>query len=371
MRSKLVAIELQNIMTIGEARLEFDETGILSLVGYNDSGKSAILFALDTFLYDSHKRDQTDMITDGEESSGIGLEFDDGVEINKYKSRSKPTVWEMIKNGQLVYTNQLPTGVAAIDGVPSVIADYLGVVEDEVTGQRLNVRRNSDKLFLIETTGGENYKMLNTVLQSDVLARASRNVNATHNKMQSAFLAKKAALENLIVEVDAMVVMDEQDVSKLAKSIERMKATRTRYTYILDVANQVEAVNNLQPAPEVPIVDSSRVEALVQMQGFQRVLDAPVYDEIPTVDPSRVLELVEMMRLHALASQVIPPEVPLLDPSRYLDMREYAIGYNDAYHKGEAVKKVTGEYEEITSHLHQLSEVFGFKVCTSCGAVVE
>lgn len=370
-RSKIVAIELQNIMTIKEARLEFDERGIISLVGYNDSGKSAGVFGLETFLYDAHKRDQTDMITDGEETGAIGFEFDDGVEINKYKSRSTPSVWEMKRDGQLVYTNDLPAGIAAIDGVPSIIADYLGAVEDPETGQRLNVRRNSDKLFLIETTGGENYKMLNMVLQSEVLSSANKAITTRRNSLQSEVFAEKSTMDTLIKEVESMLVMDQTDITKLSNSVSDLKETRKRYSYLLDVANQHQLIAELEPAPEIPLVDASRVAELDEMLRLQVLVKAPVYEELPMVDSSRVEALATMMQLAALASQPIPPEIPVLDPERYLAMRDYALAYNTAYKVTQEVKQVTTEYEQITSHLHDLSEVHGFKVCRSCGAVVE
>lgn len=49
--SKILGLELENFMSIKEAKLVFDETNIINLKGYNDSGKSAITRALDVLMF--------------------------------------------------------------------------------------------------------------------------------------------------------------------------------------------------------------------------------------------------------------------------------------------------------------------------------
>ena len=56
--SKIKEVEVFNFMSFKHARLVFDETNILNLKGYNDSGKSAILRAVVVCLTDMYKRAQ-------------------------------------------------------------------------------------------------------------------------------------------------------------------------------------------------------------------------------------------------------------------------------------------------------------------------
>ncbi|RKW48284.1 MAG: hypothetical protein D8B41_00145, partial [Porphyromonas sp.] len=57
-QSKIVSIELENFMAIKNAILTFDESNIINLKGYNDSGKSAITRALDVLFFNSYKNAQ-------------------------------------------------------------------------------------------------------------------------------------------------------------------------------------------------------------------------------------------------------------------------------------------------------------------------
>ena len=41
-QSKVVSLKIENFMSIKEGLIEFDDSNIISLCGYNDSGKSAI-----------------------------------------------------------------------------------------------------------------------------------------------------------------------------------------------------------------------------------------------------------------------------------------------------------------------------------------
>lgn len=54
--SKLVAWEVWNFMSIKHGKVEFDERNIINIKGYNDSGKSAMLRALDVLFSISNPR---------------------------------------------------------------------------------------------------------------------------------------------------------------------------------------------------------------------------------------------------------------------------------------------------------------------------
>ena len=53
-QSKIVSIKIENFMSIKNALLEFDESNIISLCGYNDSGKSAITRLLEVMFYNTY-----------------------------------------------------------------------------------------------------------------------------------------------------------------------------------------------------------------------------------------------------------------------------------------------------------------------------
>ena len=182
-QSKIVSIKIENFMSIKNALLEFDESNIISLCGYNDSGKSAITRLLEVMFYNTYSTDQVKFITDGEDYWLGAITFSDGVVYTRKKYLDGKSLWELKKDDKILFTNLLPNGtLAAMGDTPEIIEKYLGVIQDELTTEELNVRRNTDKLFLVGTSGGDNYKILNTVLRSDVLASASKSLNEDKNK---------------------------------------------------------------------------------------------------------------------------------------------------------------------------------------------
>ena len=99
-QSKIVSLKIENFMSIKEAFIEFDDSNVISLCGYNDSGKSAITRLMEVMLYNSYTTDQVRFITDEEEYWLGELTFDDGVVYTRTKYSDGKSLWELKKNGK-------------------------------------------------------------------------------------------------------------------------------------------------------------------------------------------------------------------------------------------------------------------------------
>ena len=185
LKSKITYFRLQDFMCFEDAIIEFDEYGIISLCGYNSSGKSAVVRGLDVILYNSRQTEHIKYIRDDMEHFMLELAFDDDVIIRRFKHRDGRNIWEMQQHDNMLFTNRTNTGVFAVEGVPDVIHAYLGVLRDSETKEKLNLRRVTDKQFLIETTGGDNYKILSAILKANILAEASKSITETRNRVQN------------------------------------------------------------------------------------------------------------------------------------------------------------------------------------------
>ena len=64
--SRLLWWSVENFMSIKEAKVEFDDTNIINFKGFNDSGKSAMLRALEVLLSNKYPTEQAKFIKDGE-----------------------------------------------------------------------------------------------------------------------------------------------------------------------------------------------------------------------------------------------------------------------------------------------------------------
>lgn len=239
----------------GYVELEFDEKNIINLCGYNNSGKSAITRAIEVVLYDEYSTKQVEFIHGKEaEFFFVSLEFDDGVEIRKTKYRTGKSMWEMWLNGELVYTNQLADGsFITLEVQPPVIAEYLGVLRDINTGEKVNVRRNKDKLFLIDTTGGENYKILNSILKSDILTDASIALNKDKNAKMvelKSLETSRQVFEDMLLEAIGMHVpyTVRQQLQEYAKQLE---VCLLRQQELLGIQYRLEKLQEVVLYPEI------------------------------------------------------------------------------------------------------------------------
>ena len=367
--SRLTALELENFMSIEKARLEFDETGILNLCGYNDSGKSAITRALEVVFYNAYSNDQVNFIQDGKSHFGIGLEFSDGVEINRYKYIDGKSVWEMYKNGNVVFSNRLEDGIAALSDIPDVIRKYLGVIEDEITGEKLNVRRNTDRLFLINTTGGDNYKIINTVLRADILAESVNRLNKDRNTLQSELAALSTSSQTLKNELTHLVVLGDDLVAQVKENAENLADTKKRFEYLYSIQSQKAILDAFVVYDELPLIDTDQFRDIENLLELRKALDIPIYDACPLIDVSRLQLLEEIIQLRKSLDVDIPPALPTIDVSRFNEIMEIGRLYNSYLETTNSLNQVSAEYEQVRGELESLSKQYGFKICKNCGAV--
>lgn len=361
-------------MSIEDATIEFDDSNIISLCGYNDSGKSAITRALECIFYNAYSNDHASFIKDGCDHWAIGLEFSDGVKINMFKHDNGKTVYEMWKDDSLVFSNKSADGtVLSMGAVPEQIQNYLGVicVKDDSMNEQLNVRRNVDKLFLINTTGGENYKMLNTILRSDVLASASKKVTEDKNALNNRVQTLKTSCQTLKEEHLGIDVVDEDVLETLGKDTKVFASKKEQMASVSDVKNKYDSMSNLVVYDEVELIDTSRVNELMGIMKLSEACLVPLYNEVAQIDTSRYLEISDIMKKKEAISTSLPPVLSQISVEQFEDLKELCEKYNKYYFAATDLEKVEKEWKQAKSELDALSKEYDFKICQNCGTVVQ
>ena len=181
--SKLVYWEVWNFMTLSHAKFEFDDRNILNLVGYNISGKSAALRALEVNLYNRFPQSQLSFIQSGQDHFRVVTVWSDGVVIFRDKYANGQSLYEMWRGDECLFSTKQNGVLTKVADVPLCIQENLCLVKFE--DSYLNSRSCFEKQFLVQTSGGENYAALNTVLKSEELTLAGSLVNADRNKLGS------------------------------------------------------------------------------------------------------------------------------------------------------------------------------------------
>ena len=370
-QSKVVSLKIENFMSIKEGLIEFDDSNIISLCGYNDSGKSAITRLLEVMFYNAYSTDQVKFITDGEEHwTGI-LTFSDGVVYTRRKYADGKSLWELSKGDTILFSNKLANGTyAAMGDTPEVIERYLGVIQDELTGEELNVRRNTDRLFLINTSGGDNYKILNSVLRSDVLSSASKALNEDKNKL-SAEVNEKTTIKGVLQEqYDSYDVAPKEEIDDVKQYISNLEENKGRIVRLSALMEENQRKHSISLYDVLEPIDVSRLKELQGIMKLATQKSSPIYDSLDTINLERLMELKTIIsyaeKLHTATYEELVP----VDVNRLEVLKEIADSYNNLSNIQKAYDKVSDELEATKAKLLTLSQQYNLKVCHNCGSVV-
>ncbi len=370
-QSKILSLKIENFMSIKDALIEFDGTNVISLCGYNDSGKSAITRLLEVMLYNTYSTDQVKFITDGESYwTGI-LTFSDGVEYTRSKYLDGKSFWELKKGNAVLFTNRLPNGtLAAMGDNPDVIMKYLGVIQDELTGEELNVRRNTDKLFLINTSGGDNYKILNTVLRSDVLSSASKSLNDDKNKLVSEISEQntvKTVLSGQYEELEVAPKMELDSVKLFIANLEDVHTQMMRLSLILEENNRV---NSISIFDELKGLDVTQLHSLQDIINTVDECNYDIYDKLNSVDLERIKALKDIITLKQSVGADMYEPLEQVDIERVKIIYELGNLFNNYSGVSKALTDITTKLNSTKEELVNLSKQHNLKVCKNCGSVV-
>ncbi len=358
-------------MSLPHAVLEFDSTGIISPVGYNDSGKSAITRAMAVLWYDEYAQLQSKFITDGQDSFVIRNYFDDDVMIQRVKYATGASFWQMSQGKQIIYTNQLPNGsFAACKGVPEAIQQYLGVAKDDATGEVLNVRRNTDKLLLIKTTGGENYQIFNNLCQGERLAYAVSTLNADVNAKNRELASKSSRLLGKKETLAQMQVFDEKTEAfllKQAKEIQTKVAVLEKLVALTGFYNNFAGKSVID---SIDTVDLERVSILSRIEDLSKSLHSKVIEPISEVDLTRYNKLMAISALTDSFNQEVCAAAPIVELDRVERLQLIESSLNAINDMIAAQKARVDEYTKMKEELTQIAKDNDWRICPNCGEIV-
>ena len=228
--SKLLYWEVYNFMSLTHAKFEFDEQGIINILGYNDSGKSSALRALEVNMYNRFPQSQLSFIQSGQDYFRVISVWSDGVVIIKDKYLNGQGLYEMWKGDTCLYTSKKNGVLTKIADVPLCIQEYFNLVKFE--DSYLNSRSCFEKQFLVQTTGSENYTALNTVLRSEELSTAGSLINADRNKLASDISVADTELSVYRSQYKEGIEITEELVSTLKRHDELLDVSDERLSSI-------------------------------------------------------------------------------------------------------------------------------------------
>lgn len=322
--SKIKSVELFNFMSIKKAKIYFDETGIVMMKGYNDSGKSAVLRAVAVCLMNIKKSKQAKYIKNGEDYFRIVVSFEDGVSIIKDKYLNGQTLYEMYKDGVLVYTSKQGNRLARVEDVPEVISNYLGLcVTDSIF---LNYLDRSDKMPVVEYSGSETYRMFHEVLRMEEIYRANNLINTDKNALSNEITELEVDIQHDEVRLAGYPDVDDDLISRIEELDAEETKLSSRKESIIGVGEKFNRLSRIPKIPKVEAVDTGRLRKINAVgNSFNGIVELPNIPKIEKVDASRLNNvLVVSGYLGKISNMEKIPEIPKVETKRITKIGEIA-----------------------------------------------
>ena len=373
--SRMLGWSVENFMSVKYGKVEFDERNIINFKGYNDSGKSAMLRALDVCFFNIKPQKQTEFIHDDENYFRVVVYFDDGVSILRDKYINGQSLYEMYKGEQLIFTTKNGNTLTKVTEVPKPIQDYLGLI----SWNKVNINSRScwEPQLLVETKGSENYQMLNTILKSEEIAVAGKTLNNDKNKLAS-------DIDTITSQLNALKQMSASGASITREMIDYLKEHDTN----IDTAeNQVhdlivliennDAISKVQIFPQLASINTKQIDSLAELIKISSELSSlPNIPEVSTVDLVRLNELSNLINISSELNKLVDqPYVDLVDISRIDALSTLVSQLSDLKNINEELKNADARQEELNRLLEENQGIlnrFGVKTikCPNCGETI-
>lgn len=341
--SRLLWWSVENFMSIKEAKVEFDDTNIINFKGFNDSGKSAMLRALEVLLSNKYPTEQAKFIKDGESYFRVMAGFSDGVVLLRDKYISGQSLYCMYKDNKEIFTTKQNGKYIKVTEVPEVIKQYVDFVEYD--GTYLNSRSCFDPQLLVETSGSKNFKLLNSVLHSEELSRANQMLNTDKNTLIASRNSKEMEVSVLKEQSHGIPNFTAELIEGLEIADSRLDEVEAGYNLLGNAKAYKSKVESVSLLPELEAVDTSRLDILVNLQGIQTSLqglqDISLPDGFEPIEGTSQLK--DLYKLKEVQENLVTVEKELSSATLELSTLE-----------GEAQLK---DIAELKSSAQQLSQV--------------
>lgn len=417
------SVRVTNFMSYKDSTVTFDREGdtrnILKFEGRNDTGKSAFSLAALLVLTNAYYTEHKNYIRSGEEFFRVVLTFVDGVVVVYEKNISGASFYDMYVreddqvNATPIFRRENETGIArafdvvqnatrlfstrfegeasedfyfakSVKEVPYRLQQYFGMLS---TSDGLSVNyadANSPKLG-VNTTGSENAKILNEVLQARSLTLANERANR-HVLDTQAQLASQRELFNVLKEETQRYAQVSQElVSAVGAEREHAMSVQERLQVSSSVAEVVSHAAQVQVLPAVPQVGEDVQHQVSMLASVQQVVQGAVsavmVPSVPVVNADAVRQMQDSAQVVSLLKQArdvsLFPPVPQVQYQdvQALEQVSAAVRLCESAAQQVSVRdRAQGEFEQVQQQVSAVVDFLrgdGFTVsrCGNCGSV--
>lgn len=377
MYSKITNIEVTNFMVYSHAKVSFDEKGIINIKGYNSGGKSTMLKAIAVCLMNMYPKAQTKFIRHGEKYFRIVVNFDDGVSIVRDKYITGQSLYEIYKDNNCIFTTKEGGKLTKVDGIPKIIEDYLGLCI--VSTGCLNYQVRQDKLWLIETTGSENYNSLNEILKTEEISKANTLLNSDKNEINSGIASTEARLQETKLSLHELNSYTEDLLSALESRELLCKSLIAKCKELKDIVSLVDELNTLSDIPEVSKIDLKRFSSIESVTDIGNELsNFVIYPELEKIVDKRISDIDALSSTVKSLKEVgkVLPELSIIATNKEDSLVEIVSILSEIKANSEELKTIKEGQSKLSSKLNAVvkeaeSKGIKFVKCDNCGSYIK
>lgn len=377
MYSKITNIEVTNFMVYSHAKVSFDEKGIINIKGYNSGGKSTMLKAIAVCLMNMYPKAQTKFIRHGEKYFRIVVNFDDGVSIVRDKYITGQSLYEIYKDNNCIFTTKEGGKLTKVDGIPKIIEDYLGLCI--VSTGCLNYQVRQDKLWLIETTGSENYNSLNEILKTEEISKANTLLNSDKNEINSGIASTEARLQETKLSLHELNSYTEDLLSALESRELLCKSLIAKCKELKDIVSLVDELNTLSDIPEVSKIDLKRYSSIESVTDIGNELsNFVIYPELEKIVDKRISDIDALSSTVKSLKEVgkVLPELSIIATNKEDNLVEIVSILSEIKANSEELKTIREGQSKLSSKLNAVvkeaeSKGIKFVKCDNCGSYIK
>lgn len=406
---KVKRIFCENFCTLKQAEISFEGSNIVYISGLNSAGKSTLCMILPILGGGYKKNLQAHLIRYGEKFYKIGFESDEGIIITqtrRIKGKGKSTkqktpetevIWEASKDGVVLYTNLVNNKVLPVDGVPNdsvfSIKKYMNFVIDKDTNIWLNYRNRLSGSLFINSSGGDNYKLLTNVLNYDLVAETQKNLNETLNGFMRNFTATSDRNFLLKDMLSSMLNVPQDLLDDYKENLAQLQQSVTRAETLNHLTALNEQIEQTVLPPDADLLDADMlvkfkdivflrqklkewqdIYSLVKAQEDAELIPYDVIEQLSYIKDLMVLKN-SYAQSKALVDNLVEAEqisVHMLDSLMDLkDLRAKLKDWQNAYLKDKELEKELQAFETVKKQVLDVCKLLGMSYCKNCGYVTE
>lgn len=396
---KITKYHIRNFQSIKDLTIELDGDGLYWIRGKNNIGKSNLLRAMSTVFTNVSNNSYKPFIRDNCTTFKIKVWFeDDWVEL----VRGATDYYEWVIDGQHGRVDK------TAGKVPDELVDYFNLYyEAEKTKRYLNITSSDDPLLFVSTTGGDNDRLLQIALGTEVVMGASkraeqlkrqataeqktiRTLLSEQEEQLTGMQARHDTLSDQIEQLDRLelVLDNEYKITTLLKNQQELVTDYallgSKLIELMQDEELIKAANLEQQHHDIQVItkqlkQEQEYQTFIKTEQEVHVLTSEELASLTNLEDS-VLKINKQVEQESLYQQLLQASEVLELQSQGVDeldadfaqlanikkhindLKAYQKLEQDLVNAEEVVQEVTAEYERLREEIGE---------CPLCGSSLE